>query len=114
MFTSIQLPFFLKFGKQRIDNELNNKRNKDQLYDDSDYEDVTTNTQNREDLKSPKIFLERSNSIADYDNSFDSLRDYEKREFHLEDVCDFIKMGVMAIVDDEVTKRFDTEGICFV
>lgn len=51
--------------------------------------------------------------ITEYDNSLDSLCDYEKKNFHLSDICDFIKVGVQAIVDDEVTKRFDTEGKLF-
>ena len=33
-----------------------------------------------------------------------------RKNFRLYDICDFVKMGVQAIVDDEVTKRFDTEG----
>jgi glycerol-3-phosphate O-acyltransferase 3/4 len=34
-----------------------------------------------------------------------------KREFKLDDVCDFVKTGVQVIVDDEVTHRFTTEEV---
>jgi glycerol-3-phosphate O-acyltransferase 3/4 len=34
-----------------------------------------------------------------------------KREFKLDDVCDFVQTGVQSIVDDEVTHRFSTEEV---
>ena len=35
----------------------------------------------------------------------------EQKEFHLSDVMPFMRSGIEAIVDDEVTKRFAAEGI---
>jgi glycerol-3-phosphate O-acyltransferase 3/4 len=35
----------------------------------------------------------------------------EKREFNLSDITDFLRLGIKAIVDDEVTKRFNAEEL---
>lgn len=35
----------------------------------------------------------------------------QQKEFHFQDIMTFIKTGIEAIVDDEVTKRFAAEGI---
>jgi len=35
----------------------------------------------------------------------------QQKEFDLSDIMNFIRVGIKAIVDDEVTKRFDAEGI---
>ena len=36
--------------------------------------------------------------------------DKEPKDFNLSDVMSFVKKGIEAIVDDEVTKRFAAEG----
>lgn len=41
----------------------------------------------------------------------DDLFNSEKKSFNLVDICLLIKNGIQSIVDDEVTKRFDTEGL---
>lgn len=33
-----------------------------------------------------------------------------KRDFQIDDIIDFVNKGINTIVDDEVTKRFTTEG----
>lgn len=91
---------YVKFGKQRI--ELSELKHKQTTQHDADSEDELDN--------GAELSFEYHCKITEYDNSLDSLRDYEKKDFHLSDICDFIKVGVQAIVDDEVTKRFDTEG----
>lgn len=37
--------------------------------------------------------------------------DVVQKDFHLSDIYDFARKGVLAIVDDEVTKRFHAEGL---
>lgn len=71
-------------------------------------------------IKKNKKLTNQSINEDDNDNSdddqqeqdtlIDNLMDYEKKDFHLDDICLLIKNGIQAIVDDEVTKRFDTEG----
>ncbi|KAG8199541.1 hypothetical protein JTE90_009382 [Oedothorax gibbosus] len=35
----------------------------------------------------------------------------DPKEFHLEDICDFVKAGVEAVIEDEVTMRFAAEEL---
>lgn len=95
------LLYIFDFGKQRI--ELSELKNKQTTQHDADSEDELDN--------GAELSFEYHCKITEYDNSLDSLRDYEKKDFHLSDICDFIKVGVQAIVDDEVTKRFDAEEL---
>lgn len=93
-----------QFGKQRIDHELLNKKNSENNDEDDTEDSETATTLDGDLIQSRQI---------DCDTSIENLIDYEKRNFHLSDVCDFIKRGMQAIVDDEVTIRFDTEGKLF-
>lgn len=93
--------YYSQFGKQRIDSELQSKKKSN---DDSDSEDS--------DDPSENTFIDRTR--FSYDSSIDNLMENERQNFQLSDLCDYIKLGVQAIVDDEVTIRFDTEGISFI
>lgn len=93
MINSIFSFFLLQFGKQRIESELiKNKKLTNQSINEDDNDDDDQQDQQEQDTL------------------IDNLMDYEKKDFHLDDICLLIKNGIQAIVDDEVTKRFDTEG----
>lgn len=87
--TTIFLSF--QFGKQRIDSELRKNR-KLTNHSDDDEDDV-------DDVEPEQQLIDNL------------VINYEKKDFHLDDICLLIKNSIKAIVDDEVTKRFDTEGI---
>ncbi|KAI2810704.1 transferase [Blomia tropicalis] len=95
-----------EFGKQRIDSELLNKNNdKDECDANDDEED------NRNESVNQSVYGDCSiiqNDICD--TLLDTLL-VEKKPFHFIDICDDIKKGVQAIIDDEVTKRFDTQEL---
>ncbi|KAH9527296.1 transferase [Dermatophagoides farinae] len=84
------------FGKQRIESELiKNKKLTNQSINEDDNDDVDDDDDDQQEQ----------------DTLIDNLMDYEKKDFHLDDICLLIKNGIQAIVDDEVTKRFDTEEL---
>lgn len=56
--------------------------------------------------EAPKLVPEPSKSLP-RNRSFNTLH----QEFHLHDAIDFLKAGVEAIIEDEVTQRFDAEEL---
>lgn len=74
------------------------------LCDDDDVEDEEiVNVEEENDLDGDQLSMK-----------IDDLFNSEKKTFNLVDICLLIKNGIQSIVDDEVTKRFDTEGlVCF-
>ena len=72
-----------------IDYELDN--------DDEEDEDSVSNSTVPNDLITSK-----PRSLSDI-----------KRNFQLDDIIDFVHKGIDTIIDDDVTKRFTTEGLIF-
>ena len=115
--------FLLQYGRKKIEHESLRSRNSDEEDNESIVEDVD-NDDNSDDIQ-PHSRSDSVDSYRDFDNedslthlseyehSFDDLKNYQQKNFHLSDIYEFVTLGVQAIVDDEVTKRFDTEGKFF-
>ncbi|KAI7693052.1 hypothetical protein SSS_03896 [Sarcoptes scabiei] len=87
LYVNLLLKIF-EFGKQRIENELHNKQIKQV--------NSSTSIYNLDEI--------------DDDSFLEEFIDSEEKVFHLDHVCHLITKGIKTIVDDEVTKRFDTEA----
>ncbi|KAF7490283.1 Glycerol-3-phosphate acyltransferase 4 [Sarcoptes scabiei] len=88
LYVNLLLKIF-EFGKQRIENELHNKQIKQV--------NSSTSIYNLDEI--------------DDDSFLEEFIDSEEKVFHLDHVCHLITKGIKTIVDDEVTKRFDTEEL---
>jgi hypothetical protein len=82
--------------QQPVDDDVGNKKRIDEndgeidVHDDGD------------------VFESRKNSVEELkQRSYSDL----KRDFQLGDIMDFVHKGIDTIIDDDVTKRFTTEGI---
>ncbi|XP_054167011.1 glycerol-3-phosphate acyltransferase 4-like [Oppia nitens] len=101
-----------EFGRKKI--ETAEKRKSEDL--DDNYETSKYNVVNS---IGAKIVDSNggNNNDSEEDSKHQSLHEMEikmngeKKEFHLSDGINFIKLGIQSIVDDEVTKRFAAEEL---
>lgn len=98
-----------EFGKERIETEL---RNKKQIKKQNRTANSTNCHLDHSHENDDEIDFDEDDEQNDQetttDTSLDDLINYEKKSFHLSDIYLLIKNGIQAIVDDEVTKCFDT------
>ncbi|CAG2100996.1 unnamed protein product, partial [Medioppia subpectinata] len=104
-----------EFGRKRIEREK--RLSRDELEDNFEtekYNGINSRSNGSVGNNIGGDFV-RNNNESDKDSKHQSMHEMElkieKKEFDLSDGMNFIKQGIEAIVDDEVTKRFAAEEL---
>ncbi len=102
------ISFDLQFGQKKIEKAENKSRHDSNECEDNESIDNKVNGVNCDLIRNNnETNISKQISIEEIEQLFGS----QQKEFDLSDITIFIRAGIEAIVDDEVTKRFDTEGI---